>query len=57
MIQKDEKDIGTIELFDFEPTHLRAGVGIWIADESERQKGFAKEALQLLINYSLSNYN
>lgn len=52
MIQKDEKDIGTIELFDFEPTHLRAGVGIWIADESERQKGFAKEALQLLINYA-----
>lgn len=52
MIQKDEKDIGTIELFDFEPTHLRAGVGIWIADESEREKGFAKEALQLLVNYA-----
>ena len=42
MIQKDEKDIGTIELFDFEPTHLRAGVGIWIADESERQKDLLK---------------
>ena len=27
MIQKDEKDIGTIELFDFEPTHLDSGCG------------------------------
>ena len=34
------------------PAHQRAGVGIWIADEDERQKGYAKEALQLLIDYS-----
>jgi diamine N-acetyltransferase len=43
--------VGCIDLFDFEPYHLRAGVGILIADASERRKGYAKEALQLLINY------
>ena len=52
IIEKERKSIGTIDLFDFEPTHQRASVGIWIADESERQKGHAKEALQLLIHYA-----
>ena len=52
IIEKEGRSIGTIDLFDFEPTHQRAGVGIWIADEGERQKGHAKEALQLLIDYA-----
>ena len=52
IIEKEGRSIGTIDLFDFEPTHQRAGVGIWIADEGERQKGYAKEALQLLIDYA-----
>jgi diamine N-acetyltransferase len=46
-----DQAIGCIDLFDFDPYHLRAGVGILIADVSERKKGYAKEALQLLINY------
>ena len=52
IIEKNHKPIGTIDLFDFEPTHQRAGIGILIADEYERQKGYAKEALQLLIDYA-----
>lgn len=48
------KTIGTIDLFDFDPYHCRAGVGILIADESERNRGFAHEALKLLVNYSFS---
>lgn len=51
IIEKAGEAIGTIELFDFEPIHQRAGVGIWIADVSEREKGYAKEALQLMISY------
>ena len=46
------KPVGCIDLFDFEPQHLRAGVGILIADKTERGKGFATEALTLLIKYS-----
>ena len=42
--------VGCIDLFDFEPSHGRAGVGVLIA-ESHRQGGLASEALELLINY------
>ena len=35
----DNKAVGTIDLFDFDPLNQRAGVGILIADKSERRKG------------------
>ena len=44
------KNIGTIDIYDFDPYHRRAGVGILIIEE-ERQKGFASESLKLLIPY------
>ena len=43
-------DIGRIDLFDFDPLNRRAGVGIFIVPE-EREKGYAAEALELLIRY------
>ena len=46
------KALGTVDLFDFDPYNLRAGVGILIAEKSERKKGFAGEALDILIRYS-----
>lgn len=49
--------IGCIDLFDFDPQHLRAGVGILIADTAERNKGYASEALLLLIAYCKSKLN
>ncbi len=44
--------IGTVDLFDFEPHHQRAGVGILISEPMNRQKGYASEALRLVINYA-----
>ncbi|HRG38342.1 MAG TPA: GNAT family protein [Bacteroidia bacterium] len=49
------KAVGCIDLFDFDPLHLRAGVGILIASEQDRRKGHASEALELLINYSFEH--
>ncbi|MCK9219466.1 MAG: GNAT family N-acetyltransferase [Bacteroidales bacterium] len=43
--------IGTVDLFDFDPYHLRAGVGIMIQERS-RNRGFAREAMQILIRYA-----
>ena len=43
--------IGAIDLFDFDAQHLRAGMGIMIADELEKRKGYASEALELLLPY------
>jgi diamine N-acetyltransferase len=44
--------IGAIDLFDFDPYHLRAGVGILIAEKEQRSRGLASDALQLLVEYA-----
>ncbi|SDR80295.1 diamine N-acetyltransferase [Polaribacter sp. KT25b] len=48
-----KKQIGMIDLFDFNPQHKRAGIGILIHPDFQK-KGFASEALSLLINYSFT---
>jgi diamine N-acetyltransferase len=47
----EQVTIGTIDLFDFDPYHQRAGVGILIAEKEYREKGIATEALAVLIEY------
>jgi diamine N-acetyltransferase len=47
--------IGTIDIFDFDPFHKRAGLGILIADESFRRKGYASMAIACLIDYCFSS--
>lgn len=54
---KNKTPIGAIDLFDFDPYHLRAGVGILIENTNQRQKGYATEALKLLINYAFKHLN
>lgn len=44
--------VGLIDLFDFDPFHLRAGIGILIANAEYKQKGYATEALKLMVRYS-----
>lgn len=44
--------IGCLDLFDFDPNNLRAGVGIIIQNEY-REKGYAFESLQLLKDYAI----
>lgn len=50
---KTSEVIGCIDLFDFDPANLRAGIGILICDE-HRHKGFATEALDILIEYAFN---
>jgi diamine N-acetyltransferase len=50
-LASEKKTIGTIDLFDFDPFHKRAGLGILIADDTERRKGYASMALKCLIDY------
>lgn len=47
----DKVTIGTIDVFEFDSFHKRAGIGILIADESYRKRGFASMSLKCLINY------
>jgi diamine N-acetyltransferase len=48
--------IGSIDLFDFDPFHRRAGIGILIITP-ERNKGYASESLELVKNYAFSMLN
>lgn len=48
------KTLGLIDLFDFEPKHKRAGVGIVIVKETNMNKGMGAEALGLLCDYAFA---
>ncbi|MBI1266123.1 MAG: GNAT family N-acetyltransferase [Cryomorphaceae bacterium] len=52
MICTEVKPVGAIDLYDFDPTHLRAGVGILIGEQGERRKGIAADALRILLLYA-----
>lgn len=49
------KAVGAVDLFEFDPFHFRAGVGILIHDRKDRKLGYATDALKLLCDYS-ANY-
>ena len=51
----DNEVLGLIDLFDFDFKNKRAGIGILVKDEKNRAKGYGKEALKLLINYSFTH--
>ena len=53
-LKNDSRPVGAIDLFDFDPFHQRAGVGLLISNKEDRQQGYASEALQTLIKYSFS---
>jgi diamine N-acetyltransferase len=48
---KDKQTIGTIDVFDFDPFHRRAGIGVLIAKNEYRRKGYASMAVTCLIEY------
>lgn len=52
IIEGNNKAVGIVDLFDFEPLHKRAGVGI-IVKNDEQKNGFASMALELLVDFSI----
>ena len=54
---EESRTIGCLDIFDFDPNHLRAGIGILIADKSNRKKGYASEALEILTEYCFHSLN
>ena len=46
--------VGAVDLFDFDPYHLRAGVGILIHKKEHRNLSYAGDALQALSEYALN---
>jgi diamine N-acetyltransferase len=54
---QDFPAIGLIDLFDFDPKNNRAGIGILILNQDNRNSGVGTEALELLLNYSFTHLN
>nr|WP_299068895.1 GNAT family N-acetyltransferase [uncultured Allomuricauda sp.] len=50
----EDRCIGLIDLFDFDPKNRRAGIGIVISNSENRNKGLGAEAITLLSNYAFS---
>lgn len=48
---KPLRTIGSIDLFDFDPIHRRAGLGILIASAVDRRQGYAYKAILQMIDY------
>ena len=49
--KKNGQSMGTIDLYDYDPLNLRAGIGI-LLDIVYRNKGFGKEILELVKEYA-----
>jgi diamine N-acetyltransferase len=54
---EDFPAIGLIDLFEFDPKNNRAGIGIVIQANDNRNKKIGSEALELLIKYSFRHLN
>lgn len=54
---QDNEAIGLIDLFDFDPKNRRAGVGIVISDEGNRNRGVGTEAMEILCKYASKTLN
>lgn len=48
----DARPVGAIDLFEYDPIHRRAGVGILIYERSDRGRGYASDALEALCRYT-----
>ena len=50
-VKEKRNTTGCIDIFDFDPVNLRAGVGLYIS-ELYRGKGLASEAIDILADYA-----
>lgn len=51
----EDQALGLIDIFDFDFLNQRAGIGILIKSERDRQQGIGTEALTLLVNYCFTH--
>ena len=48
----DKTPVGLIDLYDFDPRHQRAGLGIVISEPGNRDRGYGEEAIRLMVEYA-----
>jgi len=51
----NNETLGMIDVFNFDVKNKRAGIGILVKENEDRNKGYGREALQLLIKYCFTH--
>lgn len=51
----DKERLGMIDIFDLDPKDRRAAIGILIAKEEDRRKGYGAEVITLICNYCFAH--
>lgn len=49
-LKQSNETVGMIDLYDYDPHHNRAGIGV-LVDKAHQKQGYAKEALEILLPY------
>ena len=54
VIQNENTEaVGAVDLFDFDPYHMRAGIGILIHSAENRNHGYGSDALNAIFDYAV----
>lgn len=51
IIEAEGVAVGTLDIFDFDPQHLRFGIGILVYAPGDRRRGYARAAIEAISNY------
>lgn len=50
--KETDAPIGAVDFFEFDPFHQRIGIGVLVASNLDKKKGFATEAIETTCNYA-----
>jgi diamine N-acetyltransferase len=53
ILNKKNEPVGAVDLFDFDPYHMRAGIGILIHNKENRNHGYGCDALKAIFGYAV----
>lgn len=57
IIKAEGITVGAVDIINFDPQHLRFGLGILIYDKSHRRNGYAREVIEAMKEYGLNTLN
>ena len=57
VLKKENRLIGNISLMDVNNINQTASLGIFIGDKEDRNKGYGKEAIKILLDYGFNTLN
>ncbi|MFT4850338.1 MAG: diamine N-acetyltransferase [Sediminicola sp.] len=56
-LASDNRALGFVDLFDFDPKHQRVGLGIVIFEDNDRGNGFASQSIEMICSYAFTHLN